>query len=770
MAAEAGINQADAKQRAQARFQRIYAELLVEGGVPSQSSQPAGNAKVAAEALRLAQTADTPPNTHKYFSGDPPRLWALAAIDAEGLGGAGPPSSSEKCALELCGDFFLLCTALKRRPSAPTLEDPNFDVEAADRFFNSLSSQAQASSLQALGRLADGLAEQGCGELGSSPALLRSLLPMLSHPALGEPGEESFEVMKKVLTVVGQTHAQKVARETLSKWYSTLPLAALERRVGQVQQFITLSILEAQAETSGAASLESTMEMSKRDGLSRHIRNAFRLLDICWGANEFRRQRRENWRTRRKAQMMRRQGETFDDEATLALPVAQFHNDAINECELILKHDLKQVLEMQYRGLYFSTIEENRRHDFGIAEFPFVLTPVSKVRMLSIESLLMQREEVRNAMTLAVMMRGSANSSPWLVIKVRRSAVIQDALQQIAIHGTPASQLKKPIKVVFDGEEGVDEGGVQKEFFQLLVEELYNEDFGMFERIDESRNFFFNKNSFEANLEFELFGTILGLAIYNQVILDVKFPMAVYKKLMLGPRANLGISDLLDFKPSLAQGLMTLLEHEDASSFEEVFGPLLFVVDYECFGSRVEAELVPEGKDTIVTFDNREDYVQRYCDWIFNTSAERQYGAFRKGFDQCVSDTLFRQLFRPDELELLICGSPELDFKALEGASQYQDGFTAKSDVVKWFWEVVHTLSQDEKKSLLQFCTGCDRAPVGGLGRLAFIVSRGGPDSDLLPSVHTCFNHLLLPDYGSKEKLEKLLRLAIQHSTGFGLM
>merc|ERR1719436_173378 len=139
--------------------------------------------------------------------------------------------------------------------------------------------------------------------------------------------------------------------------------------------------------------------------------------------------------------------------------------------------------------------------------------------------------------------------NPWLVLKVRRTAVVQDALEQLAHYGS--QQFKKPLKVVFDGEEAVDEGGVQKEFFQLLIEELYNEDFGMFERVDESRNFWFNKNSLEASLQFELFGIVLGLAIYNQVILDVKFPKALYKKLM-NDDIELGLSDLLDFQPRLA--------------------------------------------------------------------------------------------------------------------------------------------------------------------------------------------------------------------------
>jgi len=357
--------------------------------------------------------------------------------------------------------------------------------------------------------------------------------------------------------------------------------------------------------------------------------------------------------------------------------------------------------------------------------------------------------------------------NPFLVLKVRRNSLVEDALQQLG--KLRPQQFKKPLKVIFDGEEGVDEGGVRKEFFQLLIEQLYDEAYGMFELVDESKNFWFNKNSFEASLQFELFGTVLGLAIYNQVILDVKFPMAVYKKLFFGTNSSLGLSDLLDFQPSLAEGLIQLLEHEPGPEFEAAFGTLRFVREYECFGSIVEAELKEGGRDIPVTDQNREEYVQRYCDWIFNTSVERQFGAFRKGFNQCIGDTLFRQLFRHDELELIICGSMELDFHALEKTTEYQDGFTKTSDVVKWFWEVVHSLSPEEKRSFLQFCTGCDRAPVGGLGRLQFVVSRAGPDSDRLPSVHTCFNHLLLPAYSTKERLEDRLRKAIQHCTGFGL-
>ena len=42
----------------------------------------------------------------------------------------------------------------------------------------------------------------------------------------------------------------------------------------------------------------------------------------------------------------------------------------------------------------------------------------------------------------------------------------------------PAEHLKKPLKIKFRGEEGVDEGGVRKEFFQVLLRELFDRRYG----------------------------------------------------------------------------------------------------------------------------------------------------------------------------------------------------------------------------------------------------------------------------------------------------
>lgn len=73
-------------------------------------------------------------------------------------------------------------------------------------------------------------------------------------------------------------------------------------------------------------------------------------------------------------------------------------------------------------------------------------------------------------------------------------------------------------------------------------------------------------------------------------------------------------------------------------------------------------------------------------------------------------------LFSVEELELLICGDPALDFEALEAAAEYEnEDFNETHEVVKWFWEVAHSLPEEQKRKLLHFATGSDRAPIGGL-------------------------------------------------------
>eukprot|EP01126_Amoeba_proteus_P011284 TRINITY_DN1452_c0_g3_i8.p2 TRINITY_DN1452_c0_g3~~TRINITY_DN1452_c0_g3_i8.p2 ORF type:complete len:306 (-),score=59.00 TRINITY_DN1452_c0_g3_i8:68-985(-) len=263
--------------------------------------------------------------------------------------------------------------------------------------------------------------------------------------------------------------------------------------------------------------------------------------------------------------------------------------------------------------------------------------------------------------------------------------------------------------------------------------------------------------------EFELLGTVLGLAIYNSVILDIHFPLFVYKKLCGHP---VGLEDLTELDPVLVEGLKRILEYNE-SDFEEVFG-LVFEINYEYYGTVRTHNLIPNGNQISVNLENKQQYVDTYVNYLLNSSVESQFEAFKAGF-QSLCDGPTIKLFEPEELQLLICGSPILDFYDLERGTNYDNGYDRNHETVINFWSVVHTYSEENKKKLLFFITGSDRTPIGGLSKLQLVISRQSGDSDRLPTSHTCFNHLILPEYPTQEKLSKFLGLAITNSTGFGM-
>lgn len=107
--------------------------------------------------------------------------------------------------------------------------------------------------------------------------------------------------------------------------------------------------------------------------------------------------------------------------------------------------------------------------------------------------------------------------------------IIEDTLNALT---KPGVNFRKPLKVSFVGEPGVDEGGVQKEFFMIIIRQLFDPNYTMFTYNEKSRMYWFNGHTLESNIKFELVGIILGLAIYNTNILGLHLPHACYKKLL----------------------------------------------------------------------------------------------------------------------------------------------------------------------------------------------------------------------------------------------
>ena len=133
----------------------------------------------------------------------------------------------------------------------------------------------------------------------------------------------------------------------------------------------------------------------------------------------------------------------------------------------------------------------------------------------------------------------------------------------------------------------------------------------------------------------------------------------------------------------------------------------------------------------------------------------------------CLRLPSLQVLFNPQELELLVCGLPHYDFQALQKAVKYE-GYASDSPTVQRFWAVLHSMTLEQKKNFLFFVTGCNRAPMGGLGNLKMLIQRSA-DTGRLPTAHTCFNVLILPQYDDEATMKRSLLTAINNAEGFGL-
>uniref|UniRef100_A0A8C9W777 HECT-type E3 ubiquitin transferase n=2 Tax=Scleropages formosus TaxID=113540 RepID=A0A8C9W777_SCLFO len=410
---------------------------------------------------------------------------------------------------------------------------------------------------------------------------------------------------------------------------------------------------------------------------------------------------------------------------------------------------------------------------FSFCQYPFILSTVTKKAIIQRDSEQQMISMARQSLVDKVSRRQRVDMSLlFLNIKVRRQQLLSDSLDELS---RKRADLKKKLKVTFVGEAGLDMGGLTKEWFLLLVRQIFHTDFGMFTYLKDSNCHWFSSWKCDNFSEFRLVGALMGLAVYNSITLDIHFPPCCYKKLLSPPVlpcdqnmpvgvTTLTLDDLQQVMPDLAHGLRELLSYE--GNVEEDFCST-FQVFQEELGIIKSYNLRPGGDKIPVTNQNRKEYVQLYIDFLLNKSIYKQFAAFYCGFHSvCASNALL--LLRPEEVEILVCGSPELDMNALQKVTQYE-GYSKVDPTIRCFWDVVLAFPLELQKKLLHFATGSDRVPVGGMTDLNFKIAKIDVSNDWLPVSHTCFNQICLPPYKSKKEMKQKLTIAISNAEGFGL-
>ena len=202
----------------------------------------------------------------------------------------------------------------------------------------------------------------------------------------------------------------------------------------------------------------------------------------------------------------------------------EFHNDAINKEVNLSDHFIAWIREREQckkDGRIF-----DRHRIFTLCSYPWIMDAANKSELLKIQNKI---EQDQNRFNINDLLLNQGMGALYLLLEVRREHVLEDTLRKI-INGNV--NFKKPLRIMFEGEPGIDEGGVKKEVFQILIRQLFDPNFGMFNYNEKERLYWFNGLTHEPPINFELIGILMGLAIYNNIILDIPLPMVCYKKLL----------------------------------------------------------------------------------------------------------------------------------------------------------------------------------------------------------------------------------------------
>ncbi|XP_067312109.1 apoptosis-resistant E3 ubiquitin protein ligase 1 isoform X2 [Pseudorasbora parva] len=360
-------------------------------------------------------------------------------------------------------------------------------------------------------------------------------------------------------------------------------------------------------------------------------------------------------------------------------------------------------------------------------------------------------------------------------LKISRPSLLESSLK--ATRNFSVSDWSKNFEVVFQDEEALDWGGPRREWFELICKALFDTNNQLFTRFSDN-----NQGLVHPNAErppylrvkmYEFAGRVVGKCLYESALggaykqlVRARFTRSFLAQI-IGLRMNYKYFETDD--EEFYKTKVCFILNNDVSEMDLVFAE----EKYSKLGHLEKVvELISGGAQIAVTNENKIHYLNLLAQYRLASQVRDEVEHFLKGLNELVPENLLA-IFDENELELLMCGTGDinvLDFKAhavIVGGSWH-----FREKVMKWFWAVVSSFTQEELARLLQFTTGSSQLPPGGFNTLcpSFQII-AAPTHSTLPTAHTCFNQLCLPTYDSYEELHKLLKLAISEgSEGFGML
>ncbi|KAM0325364.1 hypothetical protein ACHAQA_007349 [Verticillium albo-atrum] len=418
--------------------------------------------------------------------------------------------------------------------------------------------------------------------------------------------------------------------------------------------------------------------------------------------------------------------------------------------------------ESRMAGLFFNFTEDHRRIlNELVRNNPKLMS--GTFALLVKNPKVLEFDNKRNYFNRSVHSRANTQRSAFasLQLAVRREHVFHDSFRSLYFKSGDEMKYGK-LNIRFHGEEGVDAGGVTREWFQVLSRQMFDANYALFSPVSSDRTTFHPNKLSGINdmhlMYFKFVGRIIGKALYEGRLLDCYFSRAVYKRIL---GRSVSVKDMESFDPDYYKSLVWMLENDITDIITETFS-----VEDDEFGVTTIVDLCPNGRNIAVTEENKNDYVRLVVEHKLLSSVKEQMEHFLKGFHEIIPSELI-SIFNEQELELLISGLPDIDIDDWKSNTEYHN-YTPSSQQIQWFWRAIRSFDKEELAKLLQFVTGTSKVPLNGFKELEgmngvsrFNIHRDYGNKERLPSSHTCFNQIDLPEYESYETLRAQLMKAI---------
>lgn len=264
---------------------------------------------------------------------------------------------------------------------------------------------------------------------------------------------------------------------------------------------------------------------------------------------------------------------------------------------------------------------------------------------------------------------------------------------------------------------------------------------------------------------FRFLGRVLGRALFTNQLVRGHMVRTIYKHMLGWPVTfeDIKMQDELYYE-NLKKLISLRPEDIDLLCLD-------FTVTEESMGNRRDVELVEGGSEKQVTVDNLTEYLEENLKYRLMNRFKPQLTELLLGFFDIIPEPALT-VFDANELELILCGLPNIDMDDWIKNTKYSGLFTYEgrsAKAVEWFWEVVDEYDTEMKARLLQFVTGTSGVPSRGFAVLQgvdgdikkFTIHGVDLDKYPYPRAHTCFNRIDLPTYRNKQDLKLRLTQAI---------